>query len=320
MLIILWNSLNWSSPHSTDSKQSRQHWPLANNAGNEHLPKATSTKELPNASIEEDIEQHDQDSPPLEGRFKYHLEIEPDMLRQLDQRLISNEQLVAEVKGIYAGLVVVEAKCIEIDEKQLASAKEKDLCKRASLQNHQWQSLIALHKQVHIFPSTYSPTTYRAAISDCFVQQLLHEHHDFLLACQHPSGSPALSELVTKYSMPTRFWCHGIQTFLEVLRHRLPQSFEFMLTFIYIAYSMIALLYETTSGFQDTWIECLGRIFFVSGKRNKWLTVVEGDLARYRMAIEDDKPKTARCGATLPVIGMKKQFIKARIVGVYITI
>ena len=100
------------------------------------MPKATSTKELPNASIDEDIEQHDQDSPPLEDRFKYHLEMEPDMLRQLDQRLISNKQLVVELKGIYAELVVVEAKSIEIDEKQLASAKEKDLRKRVSPQNH----------------------------------------------------------------------------------------------------------------------------------------------------------------------------------------
>lgn len=42
-----------------------------------------------------------------------------------------------------------------------------------------------------------------------------------------------------------------------------------MLAFIYIAYSMMALLYETVTAFEDTWIECLG------------------DLGRYRMAIED---------------------------------
>ena len=166
MFIILWNSLHWFNPHSTDSKQSRQHWALANNAGNEDLPMATSTKELPNASFEEDIEQHDQDSSPLEGRFKYHLEIEPDMILQLDQRLISNEQLVVEIKGIYAGLVVVEAKCIEIDEKQLASTKEKDLCKRIILQNHQWQSLIALHRQVHTLSRARGSTTHRAAFTN----------------------------------------------------------------------------------------------------------------------------------------------------------
>jgi hypothetical protein len=43
-----------------------------------------------------------------------------------------------------------------------------------------------------------------------------------------------------------------------------------MLTFIYLAYSMMALLYETVPNFEDTWIECLG------------------DLGRYRMAIEDE--------------------------------
>src|SRR5436190_19960734 len=42
-----------------------------------------------------------------------------------------------------------------------------------------------------------------------------------------------------------------------------------MLTFIYLAYSMMALLYETVPAFSDTWVECLG------------------DLGRYRMAIEE---------------------------------
>ncbi len=31
-----------------------------------------------------------------------------------------------------------------------------------------------------------------------------------------------------------------------------------MLAFIYIAYPMMTLLYETVSTFEDTWIECLG--------------------------------------------------------------
>jgi hypothetical protein len=43
-----------------------------------------------------------------------------------------------------------------------------------------------------------------------------------------------------------------------------------MLAFIYLAYTMMALLYETVPEFEETWIECLG------------------DLGRYRMAIEDD--------------------------------
>jgi hypothetical protein len=42
-----------------------------------------------------------------------------------------------------------------------------------------------------------------------------------------------------------------------------------MLAFVYLAYSMMALLMESVPNFEETWIECLG------------------DLARYRMAIEE---------------------------------
>ncbi|OLN96565.1 EST/SMG-like protein 1 [Colletotrichum chlorophyti] len=165
------------------------------------------------------------------------------MIKQPETRPISQEQLVAEVKGIYAGLVMVESKCIEVDNAQ-SSANEG-----SKLNNDQWQALIALHRT------------------------LLHEHHDFFLASQHPSASPALRRLASKYAMPARMWRHGIHSFLELLRHRLPASLEHMLTFIYLAYSMMALLYETVPNFEDTWIECLG------------------DLGRYRMAIEDDDLK-----------------------------
>ena len=75
---------------------------------------------------------------------------------------------------------MVESKCIDIDEKQSAAAQEKDPAKKTTLENEQWQSLIALHKQ------------------------LLYEHHDFFLASQHPSASSALSKLASKYSMPAR--------------------------------------------------------------------------------------------------------------------
>ncbi|RYP29533.1 hypothetical protein DL766_005337 [Monosporascus sp. MC13-8B] len=161
------------------------------------------------------------------------------LIKQPETRPISQDQLVAEVKGIYAGLVMVESKCIEVDN---AQSSQND----AKLNDEQWQALTALHRT------------------------LLHEHHDFFLASQHPSASPALRRLASKYAMPARMWRHGIHSFLELLRHRLPASLEHMLTFIYLAYSMMALLFETVPAFEDTWIECLG------------------DLGRYRMAIEDD--------------------------------
>jgi hypothetical protein len=137
---------------------------------------------------------------------------------------------------------MVETKCIPVDRAQTLAAQDSD----TKLASDHWQALIALHRT------------------------LLHEHHDFFLASQHPSASPALRRLAFKYSMPARLWKHGIHSFLEILRRRLPDSIEYMLAFIYLAYQMIALLYETVPAFEDTWIECLG------------------DLGRYRMAIEDE--------------------------------
>lgn len=78
-----------------------------------------------------------------------------DIILQPETKPISQEQLVAEVKGIYAGLVMVEAKCIEVDNKQAALAQADGSHTR--LNNEQWQALIALHRT------------------------LLHEHHDFFL-------------------------------------------------------------------------------------------------------------------------------------------
>ncbi|PTB63848.1 hypothetical protein BBK36DRAFT_1171300 [Trichoderma citrinoviride] len=89
-------------------------------------------------------------------------------------------------------------------------------------------------------------------------------------ASQHPTATPALRRLAPKYAMPARMWRHGIHSFLELLRQGLPAPMEHMLAVIYLAYHMMALLYETVPAFEDAWSECLG------------------DLSRYRMAIEDD--------------------------------
>jgi hypothetical protein len=48
-------------------------------------------------------------------------ERDPSLLLQPDTRPISQEQLVNEVKDIYAGLVMVEKRCVEIDNQQATS-------------------------------------------------------------------------------------------------------------------------------------------------------------------------------------------------------
>jgi hypothetical protein len=104
----------------------------------------------------------------------------------------------------------------------------------------------------------YNPDQYQALIA--LHRTDLHEYHDFFLASQHPAASRALKHLARKYAMPARMWKHGVEAFLEVLRHRLPDSMEPMLAFIYLAYSMFTLLLETVPAFKYTWAECLGDI------------------------------------------------------------
>ncbi|KAJ5709082.1 DNA/RNA-binding domain E.t1.c1-type [Penicillium malachiteum] len=159
------------------------------------------------------------------------------MFKQLETNIITEEQLISEVRVIYKGLTLVEQKCKDIDEEQSKSQNE--------LTAPQWAALISLHRT------------------------LLYEHHDFLLASQHPSASPLLTRLADQYYMPARMWRHGIHSFLEVMRQQLPKSMDFLLSYIYVSYSMISLLLESVGAFKETWMECLG------------------DLARYRMAIEE---------------------------------
>lgn len=160
------------------------------------------------------------------------------LLRQPGTRPINVEQLVSQVRGIYSGLVLVESKAIEVDNFQ---SQQQNM-----LKHEQWQALSLLHRT------------------------LIYEHHDFFLATFNPIAQDPLRQLAGKYSMPARLWRHGIHSFLEILRHRLPHSLEHMLTFIYQAYSLMSLLYETVGEFKDTWVECMG------------------DLSRYRMAIEEN--------------------------------
>ncbi|KUJ06224.1 uncharacterized protein LY89DRAFT_415238 [Mollisia scopiformis] len=113
------------------------------------------------------------------------------MVLQPKTRPVSIQQLVAEVKGIYAGLVMVEAKCMEVDNR-LASNSVDDH------NDAQFQALIALHRT------------------------LQHEHHEFFLeASQHPSASRSLGRLARRYDMPGRMWRHGVHLFLKILRHRM---------------------------------------------------------------------------------------------------
>lgn len=224
-----------SSPHPSE----RQEWnspPQILRKGSSTLSPGIHSHTLPIRSLGQD------QSLESSGASKWKILLQPET------RPISEEQLIKEVRGIYAGLLMVEKKCIEIDQQQAQVVKQyiEEGGELENLKQEQWQALIAMHRT------------------------LLHEHHDFFLASQHPSASPSLKRLPQKYAMPARMWRHGIHSFLEILRQRLPESLEHMLTFIYLTYSMMTLLVESVKEFENTWIECLG------------------DLARYRMAVVEE--------------------------------
>jgi hypothetical protein len=98
---------------------------------------------------------HEPQPPGSFSAYDHFTECDPSLLLQPETRPISQEQLVNEVKGIYAGLVMVEKKCVEIDNQQAQNQAKGRIIK---LSYEQWQALIVLYRT------------------------LLHEHYDFFLA------------------------------------------------------------------------------------------------------------------------------------------
>ena len=163
-----------------------------------------------------------------------------------------NAALVIGFKSIYTRLVMAAAKGTNVNQDQSMDAQESYEPRRVEVKNEQWQSLSRLQKQIR------------------------QEHHDIFLASKHPSASAAMTRPAAKYSMPARMRCRGIHAIFEVLRHRLPEPLEHMLAFIYIAYSMMALLYESVPAIENIWIDNLG------------------GLGRYRMPCNDDQLRSRK--------------------------
>ncbi|KAJ5776714.1 DNA/RNA-binding domain E.t1.c1-type [Penicillium nucicola] len=154
---------------------------------------------------------------------------------------IPENQLLNEVREIYDELVIAERECINVVD--IVSQIDQT----AGLSDEQWSLCTSLH------------------------QTLLHKHFDFFIVSQHPAASPILRSLAQRYEMPGRMWRYGIYSYLELFRTRLPSPSvqDHMLGFIYFSYSMVTLLLEQVSTFEEIWTECLG------------------DLARYRAAVEN---------------------------------
>jgi hypothetical protein len=150
-------------------------------------------------------EMHDEDSTTtsatelLSPETHDHLQI----IKELETRPISSNKIIAEVKGIYAGLIIVEAKCCEIDAKQYQAVLAMDI-NTPTLNNEQWYapilSTISITRNIKLMK-------YRQVLIAPY-RTLLHEHHEVFLASQTQSAGTALKQLAPKYSMPARMWCH----------------------------------------------------------------------------------------------------------------
>ena len=121
---------------------------------------------------------------------------------------------------------MVEAKCIEVDRAQAANLATET---NSRLDPDHWQSLIALHRT------------------------LLYEHHDFFLASQHPSASPALRRLAQKYAMPSRMWRNSIQSLLALFRRAPRHEYERMSTFLRSTYDVLGALQENLPSMAEEW-------------------------------------------------------------------
>ncbi|KLP05346.1 Uncharacterized protein LW94_1883 [Fusarium fujikuroi] len=187
----------------------------------------------------------------------------------------SQEQRIAKLKGIYAGLVMVESECIEVDANQMPPTDGSlDITKHLLMIPKPKTELPcyvefrqlgdqSLYKKIGteywvLIDSQWVPSLNAEQFAALIELHgtLLHKHYDFLLESQHPRASAALKRLVAKYDMPARMWWHGMHSFLEVMRKRLVESGEHMACFIILAYKMMSLLEETAPRFRHTRIQC----------------------------------------------------------------
>ncbi|KAK7398198.1 hypothetical protein QQX98_012427 [Neonectria punicea] len=89
---------------------------------------------------------------------------------------------------------------------------------------------------------------------------MLHSYYDFLLVTQHPNAPESTREEASRLNIPTRVWDQGIHPALELLREKLPGSFEHMKCALPFSYSMLTLLQENFPEFQSVWMDYQRRL------------------------------------------------------------
>jgi hypothetical protein len=184
---------------------------------------------------------------------------EEGILAAIVDSAILQEDLKEGFVATHAELVTVEDQCIH---------EQSLLGDPTSQPAEQWQTLIGLHKT------------------------LLDKHHELFLASQHPSAILAMQTMALGRNMLGKMWRNGIYIFLEILRHHLPASHDYMLEFIHIAYSMLALWCKNVPAFTNMWMECLGNVA-------RYGIAIDGEVWRkvsrdWYLKVSNDEPTTGR--------------------------
>ncbi|PYH41701.1 uncharacterized protein BP01DRAFT_279189, partial [Aspergillus saccharolyticus JOP 1030-1] len=158
---------------------------------------------------------------------------------EINYKRVTEEQLHNEALATYSGLDMCEKATMKYDKEFSTEdvTDDEDLMKK-----------FRVFTNVHL--------------------QLLQEHQDLLSLCSNSEAGPKVKSMPDTYMLTIRLWRHGIHDYLEIMRHHLPESLDYMLLFIHHSYSMLANLLAQAPAYEETWMECLG------------------DLSRYRMAVE----------------------------------
>jgi len=162
----------------------------------------------------------------------------------IKQPPVPEPQLIQEIKSVYAGLLLLETKCIQVDQQVALQYQGNE----RTITPVYWKALSEIHRK------------------------LLNEHVDMFLCSQHPSGGPALKRLIERYNIAARLWKHGIESYVELLRRALPESLDFLKSYLHLVYGILSMLLEIVPAFKATFQECLGdvaRYFMASEKQDQ---------------------------------------------------
>jgi hypothetical protein len=158
-------------------------------------------------------------------------------------KTISQEDIESELNLLRRDLIDKVADCMELHRTHNSLREQRHQVDGGLELLTCQQQLVALHKE------------------------LLRCYSDLFLCSQHPSASPRSKQSVVQ--LPFRMWREAIYLLLRKLDQS-KLSNDCLVSFLYPAYQMVTLLYETIPAFRKTWMKLLGRLA-------KWCKAIEDE-------------------------------------------